>query len=153
MSLTHVGSTLTQRVIQPFTTLLHKHPRLFAFTTLATISAPWFYGNYRAYLDIGPGGLPYNVFGWLLALGLRPFARETKTTEEYDRDGRKERYLEEGDLKERRGERPKFGWHVAPVRQQDKLPSPEIAKVSISTSLSASPSLRYHCLLLIAVAC
>ena len=62
-------------------------------------------------------------------------ARETKTTEEYVKDGSQERWLKDEDVKQRKGDRPRFGWHVAPVRQQDMLPSAEMAKVRTSDFL------------------
>lgn len=136
MSLTIPQSA--HHLVLPLTTFLNKHPRLIAFTALATLSTPLLYNNYRAFLALGPGGLPYNVFGWLVALGLRPFARETRNTEEYVRDGSQERWLRDDDIIARKGERPKFGWHVAPVRQQNMIPSEEIAKVGTFIPLDIS---------------
>ena len=124
-----------QHAIKPILTLANKHPRLLIVTAFATISTPWLYGNYRAFIDLGPGGLPYNVFGWLAALSLKLVARETKSTEEYVKDGSQERWLKDEDVKQREGDRPRFGWHVAPVRQQDMLPSAEMAKVRTSNFL------------------
>ncbi|KIJ66707.1 hypothetical protein HYDPIDRAFT_174095 [Hydnomerulius pinastri MD-312] len=69
---------------------------------------------------MGPGGLPYNVYGWLLALYRKPFSRDTVSTQQYDLDANNESYLGTGEIKERRGERPKMSWHVFPSRQIDR---------------------------------
>ncbi|KAI8658407.1 hypothetical protein NCS55_01116900 [Fusarium keratoplasticum] len=40
--------------------------------------------DYREYIKIGPGGVPYNVFGWLIQLCLRPITKEPFHTSCYD---------------------------------------------------------------------
>ncbi|KAI9567350.1 hypothetical protein HD554DRAFT_2039650 [Boletus coccyginus] len=76
--------------------------------------------NYHTYLALEPGGPQYNIFGWLWTLCFQPLARETLSTEQYDQDENKEVFLDHGEIKERRGDRPKMGWHVFPSRQLDR---------------------------------
>jgi len=81
--------------------------------------------DYLGWLSLGKGGVPYNVFGWMLQSMLRPFAfRETRSLAPYSRadvikmyepTGRN-RYIE-GDLGFRAGDRPAVGPWVAPQRE------------------------------------
>ncbi|KAF7794655.1 hypothetical protein EIP86_005793 [Pleurotus ostreatoroseus] len=110
--------------------LLHRHPRLLTLTALLGLSAPWLYGNYLDFLALGPGGLPYNAGGWLVALLCKLLlARETRGTAAYDREANREVYIEGvEDVPERRGERPETGWHVLPARQRGKVPPVEMGE-------------------------
>ena len=83
-------------------------------------------------MGYGPSGLPYNVFGWLLAtVVLRPLTSEVFSTALYSRaieqDARS--WLPESVLKKRKGERPAVGPHAAPQRQLDQIPGKEVQKV------------------------
>jgi len=131
-----MATTLTSEKLTTYinhlTTLIRTHPNLTLTTTAAAALlsvTPWLYNNYKAFLAIGPGGLPYNVFGWLIALGLKPFSKETRSVDQYVKDGNKDRWLreEEGELKARKGGRPKLTWHVAPIRQLDGLGPEDIS--------------------------
>ncbi|KAJ7034940.1 hypothetical protein C8F04DRAFT_1099558 [Mycena alexandri] len=108
--------------------LLQRHPRTVILATLAALGAPWVVDNYRRFLALGQSGLtPLGPFGWLVALSLTAFGRETVSTTEYESaKASKERWLETP--VERRGTRPETGWHCVPHRQLDRLPSEEIAK-------------------------
>ncbi|KAI0784337.1 hypothetical protein C8Q75DRAFT_736212 [Abortiporus biennis] len=141
---------------QPFRNFVIRRPLLTAFAAVSLVSTPWLYNNYLHFLEIGPGALPYNVFGWLIALALRPFARNTKTVDGYVRKGEDEKGFLEGGFKERRGGRPKMSWHVAPVRQLDRLASKDMNEkldalfdqiVTLNPSLiqyATSPHERLH---------
>lgn len=91
--------------------------------------------DYRGWMALGPGGLPYNVRGWLINSALRPLGRETKGTDCYDSeklrsmggDVGNKGWL--GDLPVRTGSRPYIGPWMAPHRQMDQLASPELNKV------------------------
>lgn len=80
-------------------------------------------------MALGPGGLPNHVGGWLAALVLKLCESNTLSTEMYDQDQDKTRWLDTTELPRRNGPRPDSGFHVAPVRQLDQLPSDEMGKV------------------------
>ncbi|KAJ7158863.1 hypothetical protein C8R46DRAFT_1110605 [Mycena filopes] len=106
--------------------LLHRHPRTVILATLAALGAPWVVDNYRRYLALGKSALtPLGPFGWLLALSLTAFGRETVSTKEYE-STEATSWLETP--VERRGVRPEIGWHCVPHRQLDRIPSEEVAK-------------------------
>lgn len=98
-------------------------------TAVLGISIPWFISNFRAFKALGPGGIPYNFRGWLLALFYKPFCLETKGTSVYDLDANKETWLDANVIPERRGARPSISWHPIPHRQLDKIPSVDIQQV------------------------
>ncbi|EGN98947.1 hypothetical protein SERLA73DRAFT_181691 [Serpula lacrymans var. lacrymans S7.3] len=103
--------------------VFQRYPRGITVAALASaITVPWLRRNYNQYIEIGPGGLPYNTFGWLIALSLSLFGRETVSTAIYDKDPNKETYLKDpASIPERRGLRPQTGWHVFPQRQLTKF--------------------------------
>lgn len=95
--------------------------------------------DYRTYLSYGPGGLPYNLWGWFLSgVVLRPLGRDVLSTELYDRNPDKSSWLpEDWPQKCRRGgPRPRLGSHPLPQRQLDQLATGEIHQVGPSLSLS-----------------
>ena len=109
----------------------HRYTGIVTFTTAVCLSAPWLWHNYHQFLAIGPGGLPYNVRGWLVALWLKLWSRETLGTASYDADPEKRSWIEDPDgVPERRGTRPISGWHVLPARQFNKVPGEDIGVVS-----------------------
>lgn len=122
--------------IQPVTVFLHRHSRLLTTSVILGFVIQRALSNYRAYLALGPGGLSYNVSGWLLALCFQPFSREKLSTEQYDQDGNKDSYFDKGEIKERRGDRPKMGWHVFPSRQLDRHAPVAMRKVGFFTYAS-----------------
>ncbi|KAF7366807.1 hypothetical protein MSAN_00939000 [Mycena sanguinolenta] len=104
--------------------LLH-HPRAVMFAGLAAVGLPWLIHNYRQFRALGQTRLS-GPFGYLIALTLTAFSRETVSTAEYDKAATQERWLETP--VERRGTRPLMGWPCVPQRQTNRLPSNEIAK-------------------------
>ncbi|KAL7948077.1 hypothetical protein V8C42DRAFT_316612 [Trichoderma barbatum] len=92
-----------------------------AIIPLATLAMP----SYRGFIDLGPGGLPHNVFGWLLQGALRPFTLKSTldhtvlqkpgVSPPYEPHGNT-RFLQ-GPLAQRRGDRPFIPDYVAPQRQ------------------------------------
>ncbi|KDQ57265.1 hypothetical protein JAAARDRAFT_35892 [Jaapia argillacea MUCL 33604] len=120
--------------------ILARSPRTVVLTTslvsILAISTPWLVRNYRAYLALGPSGLPFGVFGWAVSTLSKPFGRETTSTGVYDEDLLKESWLEEPDsVPLRKGARPKTGWHFLPHRQVDQHPD-EGMKEIITTIFS-----------------
>ncbi|RFU76403.1 hypothetical protein TARUN_5845 [Trichoderma arundinaceum] len=107
--------------------LIHvkRHPILFtsavAIVPLVALAMP----SYRGFIDLGPGGLPHNVFGWLLQGALRPLAvKSTVDQSVFKKPGISSSYEPHGNtrflqepLAQRRGERPVIPNYVAPQRQ------------------------------------
>ncbi|KAI5888686.1 uncharacterized protein SCHCODRAFT_02637401 [Schizophyllum commune H4-8] len=94
--------------------------------TLLSLCIPTMFRDYRAYLSLGEGGLPYNPIGWILSSALGIFGRETISIELYDSMPEKRSWLA-GPLPQREGPRPTIGKHVIPHRQIDQFP-PESLK-------------------------
>ncbi|KAF8207632.1 hypothetical protein K438DRAFT_1575800 [Mycena galopus ATCC 62051] len=107
--------------------LLHRNPRIVLLAGIAAVGAPWAIDNYRKFLALGKSGLSaLGPLGWIIALTLTTFGRETTSTEEYEKAVPEERWLEIP--VERRGSRPNMGWHCVPHRQIDRMSLDEIAK-------------------------
>ena len=112
-------------------TVHHYHGILIASSILGLTTVPWLVRNYKEYLALGPGGLPYDVRGWGMALFFRLFSRDTLGTAVYDTNPNKESWIEEPDnIPERRGTRPTSGFHILPARQFNKVPGEDILQVS-----------------------
>jgi len=115
--------------VQPMASLLQRHSRLLTTGFILSFAIQRAISNYHAYLALEPGGSRYNIFGWLQTLCFQPLARETLSTEQYDQDENKQSFLDHGEIKERRGDRPKMGWHVFPSRQLDRHAPPGMRQV------------------------
>ena len=124
---------------------LHSKP-----ATVAAILLPILYGtvricldDYRGWLDLGAGGLPYNFWGWLLqwAIKLTLAKRDTISLECYDEplkidltESEKLRNTSKhlAPLPQRPGGRPKVAHWVIPHRQLRKAPtSPALSQVKL----------------------
>ena len=94
-----------------------------------TATLLWAIQDYRAFLALGRGGVPYNIFGWLLSkLLLGPFSlssRDTKWTGDFPDTGASPAIR---DLPRRRGPRAEVGGLV-PQRQLSQHASEEMLKV------------------------
>ncbi len=87
--------------------------------------------DYRRFKALGPGGVPYNVLGWLIVtLLLRPLAhsrRGTTKVDDFPTTGASQEVL---DLPSRKGTRPDIG-EIIPQRQLSQNPGPEMRKVGV----------------------
>ncbi|KAK1982793.1 hypothetical protein LZ30DRAFT_589802 [Colletotrichum cereale] len=97
---------------------LSRRPVLAAvLTSVSTAALAWAVRDYRAYIALGPGGVPHNLGGWLfVTLGIRPFAlsRASATwTGDYPDEGAHDDV--EG-LPPRKGDRAQLGG-IVPHRQ------------------------------------
>ena len=83
---------------------------------------PWAINDYRMFLALGPGGPPYNVFGWaLVTCILRPLSisrDQALSLTEYPSTGAGEGVL---GIKVRKGDRPDVKG-ITPQRQVDQNP-------------------------------
>lgn len=118
------------------TTLLHSlRNRSTLPTLLTTLATPFLlwvaYRDYRAYIALGPGGVPHNALGWLLVtLGLRPFALSKSSatwTGDYPNHGS---HAEIRELPERKGERAELSG-IVPHRQLSQHAPEKMREVSI----------------------
>lgn len=94
---------------------------------LTAITLPVAYRDYKKFLSYGPGGVPHNVFGWVVVNLMRPLTRETLSTTVYEekiQQGETESFLV--NLPAREGERPEMGSHAVPQRQMNQIPDLEV---------------------------
>lgn len=88
------------------------------------------YADYQVYLGLGPGGMPYNVFGWILtSTVVRALTVDTLDTRKLESDQDQPRWLRE-ELPQRQGVRPTMGPHPIPQRQLDQLAPEGVKEVS-----------------------
>lgn len=99
-----------------------------AAVTIAAVvpSVSYIYRSYRGYIDLGAGGLPHNVLGWLMQ-GPAQLISDADTTNPapFGKPSNQALYapygsasfLGEGPLEERKGPRPTVPGYVAPQRQ------------------------------------
>jgi hypothetical protein len=103
------------------------------------------YRDYNTYLSLGRNGMPYNVFGWLLQMMLKPIARrDLRVPAPWDKDkeaakfgaNMTRKFLPAG-LEKRRGARPEVPYFVAPQRQATEKCDVEPRKDAMQAFLSA----------------
>lgn len=127
------------------------HDRLTLALSAAALLAsalilPAAYRDYKIFKSYGPGGLPNNALGWVIARAVfQPFGREMLSTDEYvQRIAAAEGHgkgdegfltLSEEQLGSRRGDgRPVIGPHVAPQRQLTQVPDEAVMEVCLYVS-------------------
>jgi len=91
--------------------------------------------DYRVFLSYGPGGMPYNVVGWLITNVLRVIGIDTLDVRALEADADKRTWLSAESLKARSGERPQLGRHPVPQRQLDQIPEKDVREVSNSSDM------------------
>ncbi|KAK2598458.1 hypothetical protein N8I77_011872 [Diaporthe amygdali] len=109
---------------------LQNRPRTLAALVLAIAlslpTASYALKSYRGYLALGPGGMPYNVFGWSLQGLLQLIAKwDTRTPAPFTKPANQKPYAPHGTtpflaaspLPKRQGDRPDVPGYVAPQRQ------------------------------------
>ncbi|UNI24939.1 hypothetical protein JDV02_010654 [Purpureocillium takamizusanense] len=116
------------------------------------------YRDYRAYIALGPHGLPDTLWGWYTQLKLSRYARkDTTVPAPYDIEAEKERYgphatesflQDSSSLRQlRRGVRPTIPGFVAPQRQLSALASPEMKEQMndfLRALVAANPAVLQH---------
>ncbi|KIJ59876.1 hypothetical protein HYDPIDRAFT_117967 [Hydnomerulius pinastri MD-312] len=122
-------SVLTSRAlpssVTPLLSRVQSHPRTVAAALVVSALVPWVIGNYRAFIALGKGATialsshsgkvvfhqtPSNPIGYSIAMIAKRLIKRQLN------------------IPERRGERPRTGWHFLPHRQVDRLPSQEAKK-------------------------
>ncbi|EHY55124.1 hypothetical protein HRR83_005623 [Exophiala dermatitidis] len=146
-SITNIGTKLTNSITSLLPTRFHfrnSSPASPLITTAAVVVgtigslafARWAWTDYQAYLGYGPGGLPYNVFGWLITTTvLRALAINTLDVRKLESDPDQRTWLPTApeELPERKGPRPTLGRHAVPQRQMDQFAPEEIQKNLITS--------------------
>ena len=118
--------------------LYRRNPRVFTIvaTSLFLLPVPWLIRNYNAFIALEPGGLPHNVWGWLISTLVKPLSKETLSIKEYDLDPNKDTWLRQyGTLPKKERRRPTLSWHSIPHRQLDQFASRSVAKASLISCL------------------
>ncbi|KAF2740065.1 hypothetical protein EJ04DRAFT_559096 [Polyplosphaeria fusca] len=91
------------------------------------LAAPFAIQDYRTFLSYGPGGLPYNVVGWLVTNAMRLISREALSTRVYDDPGLpfadEPGFLPDSFPPPRSSPRPRLGPHPVPQRQLEQIPN------------------------------
>ena len=102
----------------------------------------WCIKDYRAFLALGPGGVPYNIVGWTaITILVRPFALSEKNatwTGDYPSEGAHQDIL---NLPPRKGGRAKLSG-IAPHRQMTQK-APESMK-AVGQALSNTETASSH---------
>jgi hypothetical protein len=107
-----------------------RYPSIFFFTSTAVISLPlvlWVRQNYLEFLKVRR--LPSDIRGYIFAMFVKPFGRETISTAMYDQDTNKDQWLTPDELPARRGERPAGNFHFAPHRQSSQFSNESMHEV------------------------
>ena len=124
------GRSLCSIFLSPLPPPVKRNLGTISVTSVVLLLSRWLYHNYCEFMALGPGGVPYNVRGWLTVLFFKPFSRETLSVDMYDRDSNKHTWLDKEFLQRRNGPRPDSGFHVAPARQFDQVAPEAFGKVS-----------------------
>jgi len=137
-------SPLTTK-LQAISQNLLNHPifhskRNLVFTALtAGLSLPLIYvtwSDYQNWLKLGPAGPPYNFFGYLISILLRPlkasrfdtsFTSNARILKKIGPVGERS-FLKDEDVPERKGARPEVGKWILPQRQLDQKAGGEKSK-------------------------
>ncbi|KAF2257455.1 hypothetical protein BU26DRAFT_44128 [Trematosphaeria pertusa] len=110
--------------------IFRSHRTAILSTLGVAVALPVAINDYRTYISYGPGGLPYNVGGWLAAHLLRVFSREQLSTVPYDNKqlllADEPGFLPSDFPPKRSSSRPRIGPHPVPQRQLEQLPSDEV---------------------------
>lgn len=96
--------------------------------------------DYAAWMELGPGGLPANVGGWLIATALRPLARRDSLTVGGAASPGLHWHLER-----RAGPRPTIAPYPIPHRQlTDRANSTLIERLNAAVTAEARPDGPFH---------
>lgn len=82
----------------------------------------WVWTDYRAWLELGPGGVPYNFYGWLQVTRFRLDMHDPLDSSRFDaRIGLPGDVATLENLPPRAGTRPRIDPHPIPHRQRDQF--------------------------------
>ena len=120
---------------QSSVSFVQQNKRSLATTLLLLPLFRYAYLDYQGWYALGAGGMPHNVFGWLVQSLLRLRAsRNVRDSSCYDKamkSGKLERIsFLDGQLPARTGKAPKTGVWVAPHRQLEEVANVDVKKVS-----------------------
>ncbi|KAF2801478.1 uncharacterized protein BDZ99DRAFT_469663 [Mytilinidion resinicola] len=133
-----------------------EHRRLLTKLAIGFGSLPilsYAFTSYRGWLRLGPGGLPYNLYGWLLNVSAHLIARsDTQEPAPYNPEHLASLYGSSGNksffhgkaLLSRSGSRPDVPSFVAPQRQMTEQATPEMLqkmKAFLATLANQNPEI------------
>ena len=82
----------------------------------------WSIIDFRKWKKLGKGGVPYNIFGWLIVTAIRPFKRNPFSSKYFEGDiGSNCDKADIDSLPHRNGERPVIAKHPVPHRQLNQI--------------------------------
>jgi hypothetical protein len=99
-------------------------------SSVFVVRAAW--NDYRLFLSYGPGGMPYNVVGWMATNVMGLFRIDSLDTKRFEASPDQRTWLGEGWDRKRQGDRPKLGRHPIPQRQLEQLAPKEVQEVSLA---------------------
>lgn len=145
-----MATSSLQQHISHYTTLLRRnykpiYPVIVAgvLTSLALGRAA--YNDYKIYLSYGPGGMPYNVGGWLITSTIvRMLSINMLDVRDFEKNPDQRTWLgKDWPDQPRSGVRPTLGPHPIPQRQLDQHSSLEIQEVRMTRAriLPSSPEI------------
>jgi len=92
-----------------------------ALVVVALAGLAWAFMDYRSWLSLGPGGVPYNLAGWAQVTWFRLWKHDPLDTTLFDRNiGQPGDVRGLGELLARAGPRPHIDPHPIPHRQRDQ---------------------------------
>jgi hypothetical protein len=99
------------------------------------------YHDYQVYLSYGPGGMPYNVGGWLFTSTVaRALSINMFDVRDFEKSPDERSWLgRDWPERPRSGMRPKLGPHPIPQRQLDQHPSSEVQEVCNQLASHSNP--------------
>jgi len=124
-----LGKIQTAFLNAPLTQKARNHPLVSTASIVATtLIAIYLRNDYLAFLSFGPGGLPYNVFGWMIGFFIfKPiqYGAEARSSRPY-LNSSDPSYLPPSFPPKRSTSRPTMGSHPVPHRQITQLASEEV---------------------------
>jgi len=109
------------------------HTALIAGVLTSIVLGRAAYSDYLVYLSYGPGGMPYNVGGWLFTSTVaRALSINMFDVRDFEKSADERTWLgRDWPERQRSGVRPKLGPHPIPQRQLDQHASAEVQEVGI----------------------
>ncbi|KAN0101501.1 hypothetical protein V8E51_012011 [Hyaloscypha variabilis] len=117
-------------------------------TALSVALGPLFYitwSDYQKWLQLGPAGPPYNIFGYFISILLRPlkasrfdtsFSSNARFLKKIGPVGERA-FLKDEDVPERKGPRPEIGNWILPQRQLDQKAGGQKSKERFETLIQS----------------
>lgn len=127
----------SQQYLQRLVNIINTHRTASISAAGIAILIPFAVSDYRLFLSYGPGGVPYNAVGWIVANLFRLLSREQLSTAPYDNPklplAEESNFLPPSFPPKRTSPRPRFGPHAVPQRQLSQLPDDDVRELLIQS--------------------